>query len=400
MKCAVANKAKDPWFQYFQDSLDYLKHRDLLRSLRSITPVSGPEVMVGQSRYLLFCSNDYLGLASEPRMKEAASKAALSYGTGSGASRLISGNLHLYGELEKEVSQLKSTEGSLVFSSGFAANVGVISALARSQDALILSDELNHASIIDGCRLSKAEVMVYPHCDSDYVRSLLSSAPPRSKILIVTDGIFSMDGDIAPLQELYALSVEYGALLLVDDAHGTGVIGENGAGSLEYVGLEGAEIVQIGTFSKALGGLGGFVAGSALVIDYLINRARSLIYSTGLPPSVLASNLMALKIVRQEPERRHKLGLLSRRLVSGLASLGFSIQKGPSPIFPLIIGGKREILELSRFLWNKGIFVPAIRPPTVPEGKSRLRISLSAVHTQEQVEELLEALTQFFRRGA
>jgi len=355
--------------------------------------------MAGQRRYLLFCSNDYLGLASDPKMKEAASKAVLSYGTGSGASRLISGNLHLYEALEQAVAELKSTETSVVFSSGFATNVGVIPALAQSQDVIILSDELNHASIIDGCRLSKAMVKVYPHCDVDRVRSMLSDAPPGSKVLIVTDGIFSMDGDIAPLRELYSLSVEYGALLLVDDAHGTGVLGERGAGSLEYVGLEGSEIVQIGTFSKALGGLGGFVAGSRLVVDYIINRARSLIYSTGLPPSVLASNLMAIKIVRQEPERRKKLTLLSQQLVSGLESLGFSIQKGPSPIFPLIIGDKQETLELSHFLWDEGIIVPAIRPPTVPEGKSRLRISLSALHSSEQVEKLLECLGRFFRRG-
>jgi len=387
------------WFQYFQISLDRLRNKDLLRVLRSITPISGPEVMAGQRRYLLFCSNDYLGLASDPKMKEAASKAVLSYGTGSGASRLISGNLHLYEALEQAVAELKSTETSVVFSSGFATNVGVIPALAQSQDVIILSDELNHASIIDGCRLSKAMVKVYPHCDVDRVRSMLSDAPPGSKVLIVTDGIFSMDGDIAPLKELYSLSVEYGALLLVDDAHGTGVLGERGAGSLEYVGLEGSEIVQIGTFSKALGGLGGFVAGSRLVVDYIINRARSLIYSTGLPPSVLASNLMAIKIVRQEPERRKKLTLLSQQLVSGLEALGFSIQKGPSPIFPLIIGDKQETLELSHFLWDEGIIVPAIRPPTVPEGKSRLRISLSALHSSEQVERLLECLGRFFRRG-
>ncbi len=400
MKYADQNRLKEKWFDYFQDTLEYLRDRDLLRSLCPITPPTGPEVMIHGKRYLLFCSNDYLGLADDPRMKQAASQAALTFGTGAGASRLISGNLELYNTLEQEVSRLKLTEASLVFSSGFAANVGVIPALCGAPDDLIISDELNHASIIDGCRLSKARVEIYPHCDVERVRDILSNRPSSSKVLMVTDGIFSMDGDLAPLKELFALSLEYGALLLVDDAHGTGVVGKTGAGSLEYFGLEGTEIIQIGTFSKALGGLGGFLAGPKGAVDHVLNRARSLIYSTGLPPSVLASNTMALKIVREEPERRERLKELTRELTSGLKKLGFSVDKGPAPIFPVIVGDKREALRLSRFLWEKGIFVPAIRPPTVPEGKSRLRISLSALHTPQQINALVETLADFFRRGA
>jgi len=323
----------------------------------------------------------------------------LSWGTGSGASRLISGNNSFYYDLEKAVGGFKETEAALIFSSGYTTNIGVITSLVNNGD-LILSDALNHASIVDACSLSKARVKIYPHGDIDALKNLLETAPPSGKTLVVTDGVFSMTGGLAPLPELDKICREYGALLMVDDAHGTGVIGPKGGGAIDYFNMDGREIIQVGTFSKALGGLGGFVTGSSRLIDYLINFARPLMYSTALPPAVLASNREAIRILQAEPSHREKLSFLVRYMQNGLERFGFKISPWPTPILPIVIGDVKETLAIAKHLWDKGIFVPAIRPPTVPQGESCLRISLSALHTPTDLDRLLMALEGYYKKGS
>lgn len=387
------------WPDYIVHAIRELKEKGLYRQLKILDSAPGAAVKVGRRSVLVFCSNDYLGLATDPRMKTAAVRAVRTWGTGVGASRLISGNITLYRTLEQAVSKLKRVEAALVFSSGYATNVGVITSLAGPGD-LILSDALNHASIVDACRLSRAEIAVFPHRDVHALESLLRRTRVQGRVMIVTDGVFSMDGDLAPLPELSALSRQYGALLVVDDAHGTGVIGPNGGGIFDHFGLKDPAALQVGTFSKALGSLGGFAVASAEMVDFLVNHARSLIYSTGLPPSVLAANAEALRIVVEEPNRRKHLHRLAGYLRQALAPLGFSPVDGPTPIIPLVVGEAEEAVRLSAYLWDEGIFVPPIRPPTVPEGQSRLRVSLSALHRQEDVDRLVYAIKDYFRQGS
>ena len=399
MRSVTEKTGPDSWSHFLALSLDRLRAGGLYRRLRLIDSPVAPSVNIDGRPFLLFCSNDYLGLANHSRMKTVAAETALSWGTGSGASRLISGNNSFYGGLEKAVAGFKGTEAALIFSSGYATNVGVITSLVDRGD-LILSDALNHASIVDACGLSKARVQVYPHGDIDALESLLDAAPASGKTLVVTDGVFSMTGDLAPLPELDKICREYGALLMVDDAHGTGVIGPKGGGTLDYFNMDGRGIVQMGTFSKALGGLGGFVAGSSRLIDYLINYARSLIYSTALPPAVLASNREGIRIIQTEPSHRERLSTLVNHMRLGLGRLGFQASPWPTPILPIVIGDVEETLSIAQHLWDKGLFVPAIRPPTVPRGESCLRISLSALHTPADLDRLLAALEAHYKKGS
>ena len=383
----------ETWRTHFRNTIQSLKGRQLHRSPRSVESGIGAKTMVSGREVLLFCSNDYLGLACDPQLKAAARQAIRKWGTGSGASRLVSGNLSLYEDLETQLAAFKGTEAALVFSTGYAAHLGTIPAFAGPGD-LILSDALNHASIVDACRLSRARVTVYPHRDADAVEHLLKTRSGEGKILVVTDGIFSMDGDLAPLVELARCCERHDALLLVDDAHGTGVLGAGGRGTAEQLGVHSSNMVHMGTFSKALGGLGGFIAGTHLVRDYLVNQARTLIYSTGLPPATLAANREALRVVDEQPERRTHLRSLQQTLRSGLQALGYHVPDDPTPIVPVLVGTEEAALDMSDFLWERGIFVPAIRPPTVPDGTCRLRISLSAAHDLSHVEILLAALDE------
>jgi len=399
MRSAPDKKSPDSWPQYLATALERLKAGGLYRRLRLIDSPVAPAVTIEGRPFLLFCSNDYLGLATHPRMKAAAAEAVMSWGTGSGASRLISGNNALYGRLERAVAGYKEAEAALIFSSGYATNIGVITSLAGRGD-LILSDALNHASIVDACGLSRARVEVYPHGDIDALKNLLEAGPASGRTLVVTDGVFSMTGELAPLPELDRICRDYGALLMVDDAHGTGVIGPNGGGALDYFNMDGRGIVQVGTFSKALGGLGGFVAGSSRLIDYLINYARSLIYSTALPAAVLASNREGIRIIQTEPSHREKLGTLVNQMRGGLGRLGFQVSPWPTPILPVVIGDVGETLSIARHLWDNGIYVPAIRPPTVPRGESCLRVSLSALHSPADLDRLLAAFEAYYRKGS
>ena len=345
---------------------------------------------------LLLCSNNYLGLATHPALKEAAMAALERYGCGSGASRLISGTMELHRALEAKVASFKRAEAALIFNSGFQANLGVISALTGPGD-LILSDALNHASIIDGCRLSKAEVKIYRHLDLNQLESFLQRGDENKRRLVVTESVFSMDGDLAPLKEIVTLTEHHGAMLMVDEAHATGIFGESGSGLVQELGLSDRVAIQMGTFSKALGSFGGFVAGSKTLIELLINRARSFIYSTSLPPSVLAASHAAVDLVQRDRWLRDRLWGNVRFLNDGLVRLGILKNGSPSAIFPIMVGSPVAALELGEKLFERGLFVQPIRPPTVPLGTSRLRLTVMATHKHEELERALETLGEVCR---
>ena len=368
------------------DELASLEQAGLYRRLISIASASGPHVTIDGRRILLLASNDYLGLAAHPRMKARAQQATGHWGTGAGASRLISGSTTLFDELEDYLAHFKQTEAALVFNTGYMANLGLLQALAGPED-IIFSDELNHASIIDGCRLSRARVEVYPHRDTQALGGLLEKCGHARRRIIVTDGVFSMDGDIAPLPALAALATSYDATLIIDDAHGTGVLGPTGRGTLEHFGLAGSpDIIVMATLGKALGSFGAFVAGSCVLRDYLINRARSFIFTTALPPSVVASAMEALMILKDEPERRKRLEDNAEFMRAGLKSCGFNTLDSRTHIMPLLIGDPHKAVTMARCLFSEGIFIQAIRPPTVPQGASRLRMTVMATHEMKDLE--------------
>jgi len=378
---------------FIQDDLQALKEASLYRRLRLIEGEQGPIVTVDGHTVLNFCSNNYLGLANHPALREAAKEAIDRYGCGSGASRLISGNMALHEELENKIAELKGTEAALVVNSGFQANTGILSTLVGEGD-LILSDALNHASIIDGCRLSRAKVFVYAHCDLDQLERGLKDAPQNSRKLIVTESLFSMDGDEAPLGGIVSLAGTYGAMVMVDEAHATGVAEPNGAGLVAQLGLGDGVLVQMGTLGKALGGFGAYVAGSSALRDLLINRCRSFIFTTSLPPAVMAMGIAAIDLVKREPERRQALRDSCEHLRTGLKDMGFTLGNSQSQILPLIVGDATQCMKLSEWLLEQGVFAQGIRPPTVPPGTSRLRITLMATHTLEQIDQALKVFKE------
>ena len=367
-----------------------VRENGLYRVLRPIDGAQNAVVSLDGHDVLLFSSNNYLGLANHPALKRAAAEAVERFGCGSGASRLISGSMAVHHELEARLAALKKTEAALVFPTGYHANVGVLSALMGPGDT-ILSDGLNHASIIDGCRLSRAEVRVYPHGDPHALDALLAACLPSGRRLIVTDTVFSMDGDLAPLAELVELARHYDAWLMVDEAHATGVFGPHGGGLVEQAGLVDRVDIHMGTLGKALGGIGAYVAGSRELIDWLVNRARSFIYTTGMPPAAAASALAALDLVEREPERRQRLWDNTRFLSDGLRGLGYRIGDSRSQILPVIIGDARQTMALAEATLRRGVFAHGIRPPTVPEGTSRIRVTPMATHTRTQLKRTLDA---------
>jgi 8-amino-7-oxononanoate synthase len=384
---------------FFQEEIEELRSQGCYREMRTVEGEQGSSVIMDGKRVVMLSSNNYLGLANHPRLKKASIDATLNYGTGSGGSRLISGSMEIHKTLEKELAQFKGTERALLFNSGYQANIGAIPVLAGEGD-LILSDQLNHASIIDGCRLSKASVRVYKHINMDSLEGILKRSSKFKRRLIVTDSLFSMDGDIAPLPDIVGLAEKYSALVMIDDAHGTGVLGEKGKGIIEHFGLWGKVAIQMGTLSKALGSFGAFIAGSHDLIDYLINKARSLIYTTALPPSVCASSLAALKILEEEPQLIGQLRENSLYFRKGMKELGYSIPDGGTPIIPLILGDPERTMGTVRSLFDEGVFVQGIRPPTVPDGTSRLRITLMATHTREQLDLSLRAFEKIAKNGS
>jgi 8-amino-7-oxononanoate synthase len=380
--------SKEHWLK---SELDQLNQAGLSRSLRSVMTAPTGRILLDGREVILLGSNNYLGLSVHPVVIEAAGAALQKYGTGASASRLMSGNCHLYTELETKIAKAKETEASLVFGSGYLANIGAIPALVGDGD-LILSDALNHASIIDGCRLTPATKQIYRHCDVEHIESLLAQSMNFRRRLIVTDGVFSMDGDIAPLPEICALAEKYDAMVMVDDAHGFGVLGETGGGTIEYFGLENRGVLQMGTLSKAIGGLGGYVAGSANLIDFLINRARGFIFTTGLPPATLAGASAAIDVIRSNPELRQRLSSNVLLLKNALLERGFQLLPSQTQILPLILGSVEVAARFAEVLLSHGVYAPAIRPPTVPEGTSRLRISVIASHTAEDLEAAIAGL--------
>lgn len=381
--------ADPPALDWLDDSLAELDRQGLRRRRRVGAGAVGPIVDFG--------SNDYLGLAGDPRLAEAADAAAKAHGWGAGASPVVSGRTPRHAELEERIAAFEGTEAALVFPSGYAANAGVIPALAGEGD-IIYADAKNHASLIDGCRLSSAEKRVYPHSHVDQLAEWLAADAGRyRRRLIVTDGLFSMDGDFAPLVELGALAKRHDAMLLVDEAHATGVWGASGRGAVERFSAEAPALerqvtVRVGTLSKALGAAGGFVVGGQRLIDWLHNRARTYVFSTAGPPANAAAAIAALRIVREEPERRERLHGLADRLRQQLGDAGWSTGPSVSQIVPIGVGDPGAAVGLSEQLATDGLFVPAIRPPSVPEGESLLRVSLSSKHADADLDRLLAAL--------
>ena len=367
-----------------------VKEKGLHRRLRAVESAQDATIILEGQEVLLFSSNNYLGLANHPALKRAAQEATQQYGCGSGASRLISGSMAIHHELEHRLATLKKTEAALVFPTGYHANIGVLSALMGPGDT-ILSDSLNHASIIDGCRLSRADIRVYRHADTAHLGELLQACPATGQRLIVTDSVFSMDGDLAPLAEIVSLAQQYDAWVMVDEAHATGVFGPHGGGLVEELGLTGQVDIQMGTLGKALGCVGAFVAGSRELIDWLVNRARSFIYTTAIPPAVAAAVLAALDIVEREPGRREQLWDNTRVLSDGLCSLGYTLDTTRSQILPVIIGEAHETMVVAAAILQRGVFAHGIRPPTVPEGTSRIRVTPMATHTQDHLSRTLDA---------
>lgn len=373
--------------------LESLQRAGLRRTLVARSGLQGPTILLNGRELVNFGSNDYLGLAADRRLVIAARDALQEVGWGGGASPLVTGYSEFHRRLEARLAEFEGTEAALSFGSGYAANTGTIAALAGPGD-VVFTDRKNHASILDGCRLSRADVRPYPHGDWQELGRLLGRTAAARRRLIVTDSVFSMDGDLAPLTELAELADRHGAMLMVDEAHATGVFGDRGRGVAEWLELEDRVHVRMGTLSKALGSIGGFVVGSRPLIDWLANRARSFVFSTASPAAAAAAGLAALDIVREEPERRRTLLERASAVRRAVAAQGWNVGQSASQIVPLVVGTPEAALRLSASLGDRGLFVPAIRPPTVPEGEACLRISLSWAHSPEMINRLLEGLAE------
>lgn len=366
------------------ERLAELRERGLYRRLRLIEGPQGPQVLLGGRPVLLLCSNNYLGLADDPRVREAAAEAALRWGAGAGASRLISGNMEPHRQLESSLARFKGYESALLFGSGYLANTGTIAALTGKGE-VVFSDELNHASIIDGCRLSAAETFVYRHGDLDHLAWGLREAGERAS-LVVSDGVFSMDGDVAPLPGLLELARRHGARLMVDEAHATGALGPGGRGSVAAAGLSGEVDVVVGTLGKALGSYGAYVCAGAEIVDFLVNRARPFVFSTAPPPPAVGAAMAALEVLAAEPQLVERLQANAATLRGGLGAEGLAIDRSSSQIVPLEVGDAERTMDLCELILERGVFAQGIRPPTVPEGSSRLRFTVMASHTPDELE--------------
>lgn len=375
-------------YDWLQTEYAELEKAGLARNLRTVMSPPQNTVTLDGRYVVMLGSNNYLGLSTHPKVMSAAANAAMVYGTGASGSRLISGNNTIYETLESNLAKTKGTEAALVFSSGYAANISIIPVLAGEND-LILSDALNHASIIDGCRLSRATKKVYRHCDVEHLMTLLSEATGFRRRLIVTDGVFSMDGDIAPLRDIYEVATTYDAMMLVDDAHGFGVLGKGGSGTVSHCGLDGQDIIQMGTLSKAVGGMGGYVAGSQVLIELLINRGRGFIFTTGLPPATLAAANTALNVMRSSSKLRKRLLEHADTVKTTLTKIGYTLLPSQTQIIPVVLGEPQLATDITQALLAEDVFAPAIRPPAVPIGTSRLRVTVMATHTDRDIEHAL-----------
>ncbi|MCK5679694.1 8-amino-7-oxononanoate synthase [bacterium] len=375
--------------------LGQLEEDGQLRFLRTIGGPQQAHTSLNGRPVLLLCSNNYLGFANHPKLSAKACAATETYGCSAGASRLISGTMALHVELEEKLALFKKTPRALLFNSGYVANLALLTTLVGAGD-VIYSDALNHASIVDGCRLSRAQLKIYRHGDVDHLGALLrEGAASFKRRLIVTDSVFSMDGDIAPLPQIARLAKKYDAVLMVDDAHATGVLGREGRGSAEHFGLDYTDIdIQMGTLGKALGSCGAYVAGAPQFIDYLVNKARSFIYSTALPPAALGASLAAIDLLLEEPEHVQRLRYLTGYFRRGLEGLGITVGDDPTPIVPIVVGDPHKTMELSAWFLERGVFIQGIRPPTVASGQSLLRVTMSADLTSADLDRVIALIAE------
>jgi len=376
---------------FLQDEINGLESLGIYRSLKTVESPQGQTIVLGGKVVLNFCSNDYLGLANDARIKAAAIDAIEKYGFGSGASRLVCGNMSPHEALEAELAKLKNTESALVYSSGYMANTGIISAI-MDRHGVVLSDRLNHASIVDGITLSRAKLLRYPHADMQALEDMLKGIPGSQRKLIVTDSVFSMDGDRAPLKEIVDIAARYEAMVMVDEAHGFGVLGNHGGGLVEELGLGDKVDIQMGTLSKAAGCFGAYACGKKVLREYLINKSRGFIYTTAMPPSLAQAARMALQIIKEESNGRRQLHQNAQYLREGIQALSFDTMNSSTAIIPLLVKDPKRAVAISRQLLGLGIFVQAIRPPTVPVGSARLRFTVMATHTREDLDQVLNAL--------
>jgi glycine C-acetyltransferase len=371
---------------YLSEQLQAWKEAGTFQRLRQLESACEPVCRFDGREVINLASNNYLALANHPKLVEATTEATRRYGAGSGAVRTISGTMTLHVQLEERIAAFKNVEACVVFQSGFVANAGTVSAVLGPEDHIV-SDELNHASIIDGCRLSKAKIHVFPHRDTSVAEAKLAALQDNAgRKLLITDGVFSMDGDIGPLPELVETAERYGAIMMVDDAHSSGVLGRNGRGTIDHFGLHGRVDIQVGTLSKAIGVLGGYVCGSRDLIDYLHHRARPFLFSTSHPPGVAAACLAAFEILENEPERIERLWTNTRRFQENLRQAGFTTGHSETPITPIHVGDAAKAFQFSRELFEAGVLATGIGYPTVPQGKARIRAIVSAGHTPEQLD--------------
>ena len=381
-------------FAALQRDLAELEQQGLLRVCRRIDAIQGGKVLVGGDWKVNLASNNYLGMTEHPKVRREAQEAIARFGTGAGSSRLMGGTFPFHEALEEEIARFKGSEAALVFPAGYMAGIGIVTALVGAGD-LVIGDRLNHASLIDACRLSGAAFRLYPHADAGRLEEALQARRGRyRRALVVTEGLFSLDGDIAPLPQIVESARRHDCWVLLDDAHATGVLGPSGRGTLEHFGITPEGILQMGTLSKALGSAGGFLAAPRVVVEYLKNRARSFIYTTALPAASAAAACAALKVLEEEPLWRRRLLENTRRWISGLREIGVDLLSEMSPIVPIRAGSNHETMRLAEQLLEEGVYAPGIRPPTVPEGSARIRTSLSALHTAEDLANALNA----FRR--
>ena len=378
---------------YLGEELESLRRQNLYRRFRILEDEQKAHTTFDQRSVVNLSSNNYLGLTTHPRLRTKALEAVERYGVGTGSVRTIAGTMDIHMELERKLADFKKVEAVVVFQSGFTANAGTVSAILSKED-VVISDELNHASIIDGCRLSRATIKVFPHKDVDAARRIVKELPATQRRLLITDGVFSMDGDLGPLPDLCDLAEETGCIMMVDDAHASGVFGRNGRGTIDHFGVHGRVDVQVGTLSKAIGALGGYVAGNRNLIEFLYHRARPFLFSTSHPPAVAAACIAAIDVLLEEPEIMERLWANTRFFKSGLERLGFDTGISESPITPVIAGDSAKANALSDRLFEQGVFAQAIGYPTVPREKARVRTIVTATHTREDLQYALDAFAR------
>jgi 8-amino-7-oxononanoate synthase len=371
--------------------LEYFKETGNYRALKYVRPLSATKILYNSREYLNLCSNSYLSLHLHPDVVNAAREAVDSYGAGTCSSRSVSGSIDLYKTLENEIAEYKGYKSGLIFSNGYMANIGIVSTLTQEGD-VIFTDELNHSSLIDSTRLSRAKKVIYRHCDPEDLEIKLKNNKSKGKKFILTESVFSMDGDLAPLKELYEIKEKYGAHIMLDDAHGTGVFGEKGTGPEELFGLSGKMDTHMATFGKALGSFGAFALADPIIIDFLINRARTFMYTTALPLSSLAASLAALRLIKNDTSFKDELWRCIEYMRDNLLQAGFDLKNSTGPIVPIVVGEDKKAVKMQELLMKKGLFLQAIRPPTVPEGASRLRLTIVRGFEKEEMDYTLEVL--------